>query len=91
MCGVTAVITLAGRPRKQASRDHHVQLGVDDSTKLNSVRDKLDSQLIESLASIQHRGPDSSGKWISANGLVGQSLLRCFPSRFVLHRRHLIS
>ena len=71
MCGITAAITLAGRPGNQPPGDDHVQSDPQNSAKVRSARDKLDLQLINSLGSIQHRGPDSSGRWISANGLVG--------------------
>lgn len=88
MCGITASITLAGRPGRghQASGHHHVQISAQDSAKVKSAKDKLDLQLLKSLGSIQHRGPDSSGRWVSANGLVGLSLYLLLQLSFVPYR-----
>jgi len=79
MCGITAVLTLAGRskPSEPANNVHkenqnpsapaisghsHVQ-----HDKQPSLRQQVD----ESLKYITHRGPDHSGSWASADGLIG--------------------
>ena len=83
MCGITAVITLAGRAASTEANDPttDVDLADRESKKrkltngvlsqerpsLKSIEDELNS----SLDAIDHRGPDSHGTWISPNGDVG--------------------
>lgn len=74
MCGIAAAVTLVGRQEAQASA-HHAHGGAQasngTSTNGHDSRKKLDLELIESLKAIHHRGPDSSGRWVSDNGHVG--------------------
>ena len=90
MCGITAVVTLAGRQEAQAPEDHDVRSSANIYANGHSPKETLSSQLMQSLESIQHRGPDSNGEWISTNGLVGLSLqhLLLDPSFHVLEDPH---
>lgn len=96
MCGIVAAVTLVGRREAQASGDGDTQASDGTSTNGHDPREKLDLQLIKSLKAIHHRGPDSSGRWVSHNGHVGLLPLgmnlvfaRHFPERehrLTLHR-----
>ncbi|KAJ5802306.1 uncharacterized protein N7503_004756 [Penicillium pulvis] len=54
MCGISALLSLEGRP--VSSTEKHLA--------------SLDDQLSESLDTIQHRGPDARGQWVSEDGKV---------------------
>ena len=71
MCGIAAAVTLVGRRKAQASGDGDAQASNGTSTNGHDPRKKLDLELSESLKAIHHRGPDSSGRWVSHNGHVG--------------------
>lgn len=78
MCGITACFDSS--PRTSAAQEvrffspHHRRLPLDKLTSPfqdSAQRQRLQSQLTSFLASLNHRGPDSSGTWISENGTVG--------------------
>lgn len=85
MCGITAVITLAGRSTNPRADVAPTNGGVADreskKRKLNNgvssqddhLSTSVDDQLDRSLDAINHRGPDSHGTWISPDGNVGMS------------------
>ena len=84
MCGITAIVTLAGRhgpihksnlSPEAPSTDQQMTNGlltdgslVQDGIKGSSVED----QLSQSLDSIHHRGPDSHGTWFSLDQNIGR-------------------
>ena len=65
MCGITASIALVGR------QDAPTNVFSANGSSIGN----LDRQLSNSLASIHHRGPDTSCKWISHDELVGLLIL----------------
>lgn len=60
MCGISALLSLEGRP--VSSTEKHFA--------------SLDDQLSESLDTIQHRGPDARGQWVSEDGNVCKCFIR---------------
>lgn len=60
MCGISALISLEDRP--VSSTEKHLT--------------SLDDQLSESLDTIQHRGPDARGQWVSGDGKVCKCFFR---------------
>ncbi|KAL8953162.1 MAG: hypothetical protein Q9222_000983 [Ikaeria aurantiellina] len=74
MCGITAVLTLTGRyarTKHSESQNSQEDQDTDGQTVRNGVNIGLQEQLNESLNVIEHRGPDSQGSWVSADGSVG--------------------
>ena len=80
MCGITAILTLAGAskvpqassiPRKE-NQDPKSSVPNGASGKAENVKQyDLAQQVKESLKFITHRGPDYSGSWASDDGLIG--------------------
>ena len=79
MCGITAVITLAGRSRPQwpptSIQKENQKPGASATNGNSNIKDgrqqALRQQVDESLKYIAHRGPDYSGSWASHDGLIG--------------------
>ena len=81
MCGITAVLTLAGRSKPQVYNG--LTTGNGASSKIKStngdtvVEAEADhlrfrpEQLTKSLEFLTHRGPDYRGTWVSEDGLIG--------------------
>jgi len=57
MCGISCLVALEERTRRANEQD----------------KEKIKERLCESLEQIRHRGPDSTGTWISDDGRVGIS------------------
>lgn len=60
MCGISCVVALNGRMSRQCQRDKH----------------DLEKRLDASFEQIKHRGPDSTGKWISPDGRIALGHVR---------------
>lgn len=86
MCGITAIVNLAGRFSNANAKNAATNgvVGDPESKKrklTNGVSSRIDhrltgveDQLDSSLDAINHRGPDSHGSWVSHDGNVGMSL-----------------
>ena len=62
MCGITAIVSLDNRTRRKCPVDvSHDDVG----------KERLTRKIHESLNIIEHRGPDSSGVWISEDERIG--------------------
>jgi asparagine synthetase B (glutamine-hydrolysing) len=66
MCGITCILSLASAQQHGAA-----QQPINGERKGIAERGRLDKELDASFEQIKHRGPDSSGKWISDDGRVG--------------------
>ena len=66
MCGISCVVALKERTRHVNEQD----------------KKHLEERLAKSLEQIRHRGPDSTGTWISDDGRVGMFKI---PSLFVTY------
>ena len=79
MCGITAVLTLAGRSTSsqleknahRENRDPNAPIVNGLSKVQNGKPQDLRQKVNESLKLITHRGPDFSGSWASDDGLIG--------------------
>ncbi len=79
MCGITAVLTLAGRSKSSqpANKNHKENQNPSapaiggHSHVQHDKQPNLRQQVDESLKYITHRGPDHSGSWASEDGLIG--------------------
>lgn len=79
MCGITAILTLAGRSKSpQLAINHHrgnqnpsAPAISGHSHVQHDKQPSLRQQVDESLKFITHRGPDHSGSWASEDGLIG--------------------
>ncbi|KAI1628305.1 hypothetical protein EDD37DRAFT_304187 [Exophiala viscosa] len=60
MCGISCVVALEERTRRSNEQN----------------KDKIKERLCESLEQIRHRGPDSTGTWISDDGRVALGHVR---------------
>lgn len=81
MCGITAVLTLAGRSKPQvfnglktangtASKIKAANGDTVDEAKAGHLQFRPE-QLTKSLEFLTHRGPDYRGTWVSEDGLIG--------------------
>lgn len=68
MCGISAIVSLH-RSNGITSNDQS------DRTDGSSNKEALTRQMQESLDTIKHRGPDSSGIWISDDEDIGPPIL----------------
>lgn len=79
MCGITAVLTLAGRSNSsQTAMNSHKENQNPSAPAISGhshvqhdTQPSLRQQVDESLKYITHRGPDHSGSWASEDGLIG--------------------
>jgi asparagine synthase (glutamine-hydrolysing) len=55
MCGISCIVALGERARRLNEQDKR----------------NIEGRLNNSLEQIRHRGPDSTGTWISQDGRVG--------------------
>lgn len=72
MCGISTIVVL---PRP-AVNENGGSSSLDDRGKpesKTSTRQGLHDEMQESLNTIKHRGPDSSGVWISENERIGMA------------------
>ena len=83
MCGITAVLALAGRSiisvDEKVSSNKIRTDSLDTSDKhthaANFKEQRLRQDVVESLRMITHRGPDFCGSWCSDDGLIGENIL----------------
>ncbi len=81
MCGITAVLTLAGHSKSsQPANNTHKENQNPSAPAISGhshvhidKQPNLRQQVDESLKYITHRGPDHSGSWASEDGLIGMS------------------
>lgn len=81
MCGITAVLSLTGchalngcscpRTLEVAKQDREAYKSREPSGEGVSTQEQMNG----SLNAIKHRGPDSHGSWVSADGKIG--MLSC--------------
>lgn len=72
MCGISTIVVLP-RSVHDGSLKSHDDAGRPDET--SSTRQRLQSEMQESLNVIKHRGPDASGVWTSEDERIGTTSL----------------
>ena len=60
MCGISCIVALEGRARRSTQKD----------------KDQIAGRLDASFETLRHRGPDSTGKWVSKDGRVALGHVR---------------